>query len=118
MLLKIAFEIDELPVCVAVGQWLGGQPIHDLVLQRVGKEVIASRIVMADEIAFEVVGNTQIEGLIVLAVHEIHIEHCEVVLLQEVHNLLVVARLAFQERAGHTGGIQEEDAHLKVPHLV
>jgi hypothetical protein len=79
ILLKVAFEIDDLLIRVEVWEWFGVEPIHHPLFERVGKEVISGRAVMTDEIPLEVIADTEVESLIVLAVHEIHIEHGKLV---------------------------------------
>ena len=67
--------------------------------------MISCGAVVTDEISPEVVTDTEVEALVVFAVHEIHIKYRKVVFLEEIHDLLIVSRATLQENAGYAIGI-------------
>src|SRR5262245_58143270 len=100
---QIAVETDPAFVLFLVSDRLGIEPIDYRVLNGVGKEVISSRTVMANEVALHVFIKRNFKALVVLDVNQVHIKVLKPVFLKEIYDCLVKSRLALDDRPQHTG---------------
>lgn len=93
---------------IAVGDRFGTKPFNYRIFDRVGKEVVAGRVVVPDVVTRHVIFQRQVEAFAIFNVDEVHIEIKDLIVAEIIYDGLIVTFAGGDKLSGDSRAVERD----------
>ena len=105
---QIIPEMGHCVLAVAVGDRSGTKPFNYRIFDRVGKEVVAGRVVVTDVVTCHVIFQRQVEAFVIFNVDEVHIEIKDLIVAEIIYDGLIATFAGGDKLSGDSRAVERD----------